>query len=167
MQNYQLQQLFKSGISPQDLMMTPEQLAEFQKARDISQKSLLPNFMSDRDRAEESAIMNRFFEERQRKIEEENEKIRRGITISEPDNFLSEKLADLSAAIANLSEPKNRTQISNSPQTNSAPPEVNVTVQIQEAHAWDTEHIQELADKVADEITPEIVGAIGGDSNSY
>ena len=167
LQNYQLQQLFKSGISPQDLMMTPEQLAEFQKAKDISQKSLLPNFMSDRDRAEESAIMNRFFEERQRKIEEENEKIRRGITISEPDNFLSEKLADLSAAITNLSEPKNRTQISNSPQTNSAPPEVNVTVQIQEAHAWDTEHIQELADKVADEITPEIVGAIGGDSNSY
>ena len=52
-------------------------------------------------------------------------------------------------------------------QTQSAPPNITVTVQIEEAHAWDSEHIQELTDKVADKITPELIRAIGGDSNGY
>ena len=47
------------------------------------------------------------------------------------------------------------------------PVEVTTNVQIDEATAWDSEHIQELADKVADKIRDAVVSAIGGDSNSY
>lgn len=47
------------------------------------------------------------------------------------------------------------------------PVEVNTTVEIEEAHAWDYDHIQELADKVAEIISPVIISAVGGDSNSY
>ena len=47
------------------------------------------------------------------------------------------------------------------------PVEVSTSVSINEATAWDSEHIQELADKVADKIKDAVVNAIGGDSNSY
>ncbi len=170
LQNYQLRQLYKSGIRPQDLTITPEQLAEFQKAQMISQKSLLPNFMSESDRAEDAQMRQNFIAERQRKIDEENAKIMSGIKISESVPELSEvteKLANLNETISKISPQKTQPQNSNSVPIKSAPTEVNVTVQIDEAHAWDTEHIQQLAEKVADEITPEIVSAIGGDSNSY
>ena len=72
------------------------------------------------------------------------------------------KLSDLQTAIANL-----KLNRENSEQTTRMPVNINVTVEIKEAHAWDSEHIQELSDRVADEIQPVIVGAIGGDSNSY
>lgn len=71
------------------------------------------------------------------------------------------KLSDLQTAIANLNFNQNESR------ETRTPVEVNVTVEIQEAHAWDSEHIQELADRVADEVEPAIIGAIGGDSNSY
>lgn len=45
-------------------------------------------------------------------------------------------------------------------------PHVETTVQINEATAWDSEHIRKLADKVADKLKPVILNAIGG-SNSY
>ena len=47
------------------------------------------------------------------------------------------------------------------------PVNVSTSVQIEEAHAWDYDHIQELAEKVADILKPAIISAIGGDSNSY
>lgn len=58
------------------------------------------------------------------------------------------------------------------PQTqNAAPPSItnNVTnnVSIQEAHAWEYDHINELAERVADVITPQILSAIGGNANVY
>ena len=70
------------------------------------------------------------------------------------------RLSDLSRALANFILPQQN-------QNERVPVEVNTTVQIDEAHAWDYDHIQELADKVADIIRPEIISAIGGDSNSY
>ena len=70
------------------------------------------------------------------------------------------KLSDLSQALANFILPQQE-------QNEKVPVEVNTTVQIDEAHAWDYDHIQELADKVANMIKPEILSAIGGDSNSY
>lgn len=71
------------------------------------------------------------------------------------------KLSDLSAAIQNFSLPNENSA------TEKVPVEVNTTVQIDEAHAWDYDHIQELAEKVADVLEPRIISAIGGDSNSY
>ncbi len=71
------------------------------------------------------------------------------------------KLSDLSAAIQNFSLPNENSA------TEKVPVEVNTTVQIDEAHAWDYDHIQELAEKVADILEPRIISAIGGDSNSY
>ncbi len=52
-------------------------------------------------------------------------------------------------------------------QQNSTPPNVTNNVNIQEAHAWDYSHIKELAERVADVITPKILSALGGGSNSY
>lgn len=72
------------------------------------------------------------------------------------------KLNDLQTAIANLNWKREDLE-----RTTRTPVNVQVTVEIKEAHAWDSEHIQELSDRVADEIQPAIVGAIGGDSNSY
>ena len=72
------------------------------------------------------------------------------------------KLSDLKEAIANLNLGKENAQ-----REQKIPVNVHVTVEIKEAHAWDSEHIQELSDKVADEIQPVIVNAIGGDYNSY
>ena len=46
-------------------------------------------------------------------------------------------------------------------------PNVNNNISINEAHAWDYSHIQDLAEKVADVIEPTIKNAIGGNSNSY
>ena len=78
---------------------------------------------------------------------------------------LSTSLSDLTTAISNIKLPQAEQNYSD--RNNQQPSNVNVTVQIQEAHAWDTAHIQELADKVADEIEPAITSAIGGNSNSY
>ena len=80
-----------------------------------------------------------------------------GVSVRE----VTAKLSDLQEAIANLHFDRNDTSVTKTPVN------VNVTVEIQEAHAWDSEHIQELADRVADEVEPAIIGAIGGDSNSY
>ena len=73
------------------------------------------------------------------------------------------RISELSAALANFSLPQ-----ANAQQTEErVPVEVNTTVQIDEAHAWDYDHIQELAEQVADIIEPRIIGAIGGDSFAY
>ena len=73
--------------------------------------------------------------------------------------------ADFVSALNQFSAPQQNQAVSQ--QVQSAPPNITVTVQIDEAHAWDSQHIQELADKVADKIEPELVNAIGGDSNRY
>ena len=50
---------------------------------------------------------------------------------------------------------------------NNTPPQITNNVSIQEAHAWDYSHIKDLAEKVADVITPKILNALGGNSNGY
>lgn len=72
------------------------------------------------------------------------------------------RLSDLSQALANFSLP---TQNQSAEQ--KQPVEVTNNISIEEAHAWDYDHIAELADKVAEIIEPRIISAIGGDSNSY
>ncbi len=193
LQDYQMQQLFKSGIRPEDLRITPEELAQFQFNREISQKSLLPNFMSQEDIDALNKLRSVQIDSMRKDAEEEKLKILRGISFADAEaqkNFenyrqnyfeklnpndsaemsklveMSGKLADLSSVITKINLPQPVIQTTEN-LNRQMPPEVNVNVQIDEAHAWDTQHIQELAEKVADEITPAVVGAIGGDSNSY
>ena len=73
------------------------------------------------------------------------------------------RISELSAALANFSLPQANAQQPQEVKNIS----VNTSVEIQEAHAWDYDHIQELADNVADVIEPRITSAIGGDSNAY
>ena len=50
LQNYKERQLIKSGVAPEFLNMTPQELQQFQRANQIAEKAILPNFMTDRDR---------------------------------------------------------------------------------------------------------------------
>lgn len=85
---------------------------------------------------------------------------------------LSSQIAETTSAFGNLIERLNQLEIpqQSAPdnfQQQAVPTEITNNVTITEAHAWDYSHIQELAEKVAEVITPRILGAIGGDSNSY
>lgn len=298
LQAYKFAQLVKSGVNPEYLNMTPQQLAQFQKANNVAEKAMLPNFMTAQDKADYRNQMATV-RDRQRQRDEQNYAIVNGekiglneatggepirieigdseveqsddgrvtlrdydtdkngnvTSMTERDFSLPEvindvsanlsdlpttfqgvsesfseipmavqsatealyeiptavleatenlsametpqieelanpfsalepeieataqkfssmtlgveevtiKLNDLTAALGNLSLQKENSQ----PAEIKTPVNVNVTVQIEEAHAWDSEHIQQLADKVADEIKPEVISAIGGDSNSY
>ena len=73
------------------------------------------------------------------------------------------KLSDLQSAIENFSLQRDNSTSAAERQ----PVNVNNSIQIEEAHAWDYEHIQELAERVAEILRPAIVGALGGDDNSY
>lgn len=44
---------------------------------------------------------------------------------------------------------------------------ITANVSIEEAHAWDAEHIQELAERVADVLKPALTEALAGDGNGY
>lgn len=73
------------------------------------------------------------------------------------------RISELSAALANFSLPQANAQQPQEVKNIS----VDTSVEIQEAHAWDYDHIQELAEQVADIIEPKILSAIGGDSFAY
>ena len=74
------------------------------------------------------------------------------------------RISELSAALESLSLQKAN---SSPASTASQPVEVTNNISIEEAHAWDYDHIQELAEKVADIIEPRIISEIGGSSNAY
>lgn len=87
----------------------------------------------------------------------------------------AQKIFDMSAGLQNVTIKVDTLAAALQELTNRAkektsekdPIEITTNVQIDEATAWDSEHIQELADKVADIIKDSVVRAIGGDSNSY
>ena len=268
---YKMAQLIQSGVNPEYLKMTPQQLQDFLRASDVAERAMLPNFMTDEDRAlyrEQMAKGKRQRREQRRAFDEENyaevngqrmglseilggapirinigkgndleltsdaEQFRlrnyetdsngritqmteRDFTLPNIDDVaqsfsemppaiqsvtesLSEipqavlgvaeniaqivspqiesvvqnfsggirevtvKLSDFARIISEISAPNNYVE-----PVDRQPVEVNTTVQIDEAHAWDSKHIQELADKVADVLLPKITSAIGGDANSY
>lgn len=84
------------------------------------------------------------------------------VTLKDQVQEVTVRLSDFSSALQNFSLPQN-----NSASERRQPVEVTTNVSIEEAHAWDSQHISELADRVAEVITPQIISAIGGDSNSY
>lgn len=263
LQAYKVADLARSGVNLDYLKMTPQQLQQFQQANQLAEKGLMPNFMTDTDKAMYQQQLQQSYQQRQKEFDDENYAIVNGIktTMSEAlggvpitlkldDNSVlnlspagqratmrdyetdnngrlqsmtersfelpsivsevaqsfsempsiiqsaSESLRDLPITVQGISETLSSIQITdmnqpleevtvrlndlsaalesltlpnkNGQQSEERKPvNVSVTVQIEEAHAWDSQHIQELADKVADEIQPEIVRAIGGDSNSY
>lgn len=86
------------------------------------------------------------------------------LPMSESLTTVTVKFSDLGAALDSFLSQLNSASIN---QSQSQPIEVNNTISIDEAHAWDYDHIQELAEKVADIIEPILLRSIGGDSNSY
>ena len=84
-------------------------------------------------------------------------------TMTEALSEVTVRISNFSAAMENFSLSKQNTAQTEQRQ----PVNVSNTVQINEAHAWDSEHISELADKVAEVLRQEIISAIGGDSNTY
>ena len=93
-------------------------------------------------------------------------------TISEITSEMTQKLSDETAQMAELVN-KNAELGSYIDKIGTAienqQPSINATnnITIGEAHAWDSNHIQELADKVAAVILPTILRALGGGRNSY
>ena len=284
LKQYELNQLYKQGITPEDLKMTPKQLSDFDFARKAVQNSLMPNFMTDVDKDREyAAKMNNrdLFEkpsisvgmpknmqdrlssldkrlaklieeiakakealkskqgkfiafeqedttprqmptlnyspetgqytvgsylpsvktdaeletlnQENRKLTEEISKARetlKNTNLGSTDDIdadalregeskmtlppemaanlenLSQKSADLVSALNSKTSSIGSSETPTT-MTNAPAPNISTSVNIQEAHAWDSAHIQELADKVASQIESKIVGAIGGDSNSY
>lgn len=281
---FRLEELYKSGITKDDLQITPQQLADFQKAQDTIQRNLLPNFRTDYDRAEDKRLRDNQFVENQRMTAAAFDKFNAhqiGERMFEPltgkevqlltrmpimspdalippeqldamykplnsmaDEFatltpqiknvttslgnldsaitkfsaveqplpevqaplaqfespelnldfseiqlafdellspmeeinaqfaeMTSQLIDVTSCLSNFADELSKFQLpqiqTNNQQAPTAPPNITVTVQIDEAHAWDSQHIQELADKVADKIEPELVRAIGGDSYGY
>ena len=204
--------------------MTPQQLADFQKAKQISEKSLLPNFMTEQDRAESNRLLQKWHSEQQEKYQQwqsqnwieddngnridlsemynqqnwrpiqsdkdkttyynpqqfyQNEMQNLGNTpdtnvlqsFSQQTAFATEKLANFGQVIENLNLTPDKMPVQNYSEGGQSsqrqPINVNNTIQIDQATAWDSEHIQELAEKVADKITPAIEQAIGGGENAY
>lgn len=83
---------------------------------------------------------------------------------------MTQKLAEIGTKIANinLTPDKNQPQYYSDLSRDSQPAnDTLISININEATAWDSEHIQELADKVADVIKPAIEQALGGNGNSY
>lgn len=176
LREYQLNQLLESGISLKDLQMTPQMLAEFQRAQQVAQNSLLPNFRSVQDRIAENQQWDKYFGD----IRRENLLILQGMQVDgkpvmpesvgmAPMDEMTRKFSELNAVMSDMGTSRGGAEQAGSQERTSerVPVQVSVNVQIDEAHAWDTEHIQELADRVAGEIEPAIVGAVGGDINAY
>ena len=260
LQAYKMADLARQGVNLSYFSMTPQQLQQFQQAYQLAEKGLMPQFMTETDKAMYREQMQQSYQPIKDKFDAENYAIVNGIkttmsealggvpitlsldkdinlTLSpngqratmrdyETDNngriqsmtetkfelpsIVSEvaqsfsempsivqvasdslnelpvviqgitiempqfedmnqplkevtvRLNDLSSILESFSLPDK-----NQSAEKRTPVNVNVAVQIQEAHAWDSEHIQELSDRVADKIQPEIISAIGGDSNSY
>ncbi len=82
----------------------------------------------------------------------------------EPINEVTGQVASLAERMAEIGDPARQAPESQQPNV-----ENNITNQItiSEAHAWDSEHIQDLADKVADILSPRLVDVLGGDNNAY
>ena len=287
LRDYQLRQLRKSGIRPEDLEMTPQQLADFQTIQQAVQKSLLPNFMTDIDKDFNRRVSDYSLGQEQRKLHElyknpylsgqpvatingvdmtnelrqlmglaplmSKEEIDKlpstlaealegfnglntatenlqqkfdSITTDNPtepatpvtpttpttptipdspsdfgnsinlisstienlsSNFddltptvqnissyfdeLSPQIAEVTSAFGELgvalSNIHSAIQNNQQQQQNTQPPNITNNISIQEAHAWDYDHIEYLAEKVADIIEPKILNAIGGNSNGY
>ena len=247
--NYQKSKLAEAGIDLSDLNMTPQQLQNYQKAKQVAENSLLPNFMTPADKAARDSMLHKGYVDLQQlqnyppqintqvpldnsvqnqpnqnyynpnqdynnqntgletdttdfaqKLTDlslviENINLTLEDSLNEELEYSAQALADFSTAVEDISFESLNEQMASVTETlsgfgaaienislladklneqyysdsgsNAQQITNNVTVQIEEAHAWDSEHIQELTDKVADKITPAIEQALGGNNNAY
>lgn len=145
----------KNGITQEDLRFTPQQLEDFQAARQSAMENLLPNFRSPEAIAEEQEQMKQSFR----------------IIADGIEYGYDEIMGKLQSGMQKLAD----TPIPQVPSANETSGDkaytdarhVEVTVNIENAVTQDNEGMRILADHVADRIQPAVVNALGGDSNSY
>jgi len=192
---YELKQLKKQGITEKDLKsMTVDNLEGFQKAQKDIRKNLLPNFNPTvqieipKIEMPEVPSVGKFGNalsalsaetvNAAKMIETFSESLKNAIQLpinSQQMQGVTDLLVNVTQAVSNNFAQLSRTnaesslleKIFNMGEQQKQPLNLTANVSINEAHAWDYSHIQDLAEKVADVITPRILRAIGGDSNSY
>ena len=136
------------GFSMDDLRLTPQQLQEYQTAKQSVMENLLPNFApgSDKPPGEIQISMG-----------------------SEVMEKLSGTMsAGMEQAMDKLNPPSQAAQDASSPDSPiQQAPTVQVSVNIENAVTQDNEGMRLLADTVADRITPAVTSALGSDYNAY
>lgn len=143
------------GFTMDDLQMTLEQLAGFQKARQDMLENLLPNFR-------DPSVIQQEQEERNRQYWENLEANGYG-------ELMSDKLQPLTQAMERLADAP-IAQGDDGAQTQPSVTDnrqVTVQVSIENAVTADSEGMRYLADQVADRIEPAVKQALGDDGNTY
>ena len=148
------------GFTMEDLQMTPEQLAGFQKARQSMLENLLPNFRDPAVIAAEQEQMRQSFH----------------MSMGGRDYSYDEVMGNIQTEITGMREQmdklgspsaiQNETG-QNPQQTVTNAPHLEVNVNIENAVTEDSESMSRLADQVADRITPVVEQALGSGELAY
>ena len=142
------------GFTMDDLAMTPEQLAGFQKAQKHMLENLLPNFRDPEEVAREKEAARQSFSA---------EIDGRTYSYDEILGSLSEQLDEKMQQLV-----PQRGDESRAPQMpEQQAPQVQIAVNIENAVTQDNEGMRLLADQVADRIRPAVESALGGGENTY
>lgn len=143
------------GFTMDDLAMTPEQLAGFQKAQKHMLENLLPNFCDPEEMAREKEAARQSFSA---------EIDGRTYSYDEILGSLSEQFDEKMRQLVPQQGTENRI-----PQTQNmaAVSQVQIAVNIENAVTQDNEGMRLLADQVADRIRPAVENALGGGGNTY
>ena len=145
------------GFTMEDLQMTPEQLAGFQKARQSMLENLLPNFRNPAVIAAEQEQMRQSFH----------------MSMGGRDYSYDEVMGNIQTEITGMREQMDKLSApsavpgENAPQTVTNAPHLEVTVNIDTAVTQDSESMSRLADQVADRITPAVEQALGSGELAY
>ena len=142
------------GFTMDDLAMTPEQLAGFQKAQKHMLENLLPNFRDPEEAAREKEAARQSFS-----AEIEG----RAYSYDEILGGLSEQFDEKMRQLV----PQQGTEHRIPQAPNVAAPQVQIAVNIENAVTQDSEGMRLLADQVADRIRPTVENALGGGENTY
>ena len=143
------------GFTMDDLAMTPEQLAGFQKAQKHMLENLLPNFRDPEEVAREKEAARQSFS-----AEIEG----RTYSYNEILGGLSEQFDEKMRQLVPQQGNENRLPRA---QNVAAAPQVQIAVNIENAVTQDSEGMRLLADQVADRIRPTVENALGGGENTY
>ena len=142
------------GFTMDDLAMTPEQLAGFQKAQRHMLENLLPNFRDPEEVAREKEAARQSFSAEIGGRTYSYDEILGGLS----EQF-DEKMRQL---VPQLGDESRAPQM---PEQQA--PQVQIAVNIENAVTQDSEGMRLLADQVADRIRPAVENALGGGENTY
>lgn len=82
LQAYKMADLKRSGVNLDYLNMTPQQLQQFQQAYQLAEKGLMPNFMTETDKAMYREQWQQSYQQIQKEFDDENYAIVNGIKTS-------------------------------------------------------------------------------------